>query len=94
MGTLLGAIAGSVLPGRVLSALGVALYGMFCAIIIPPAKKNRTLMTVILIAMLASACFTYAPYLNQIPSGTRVILLTVVISALAAYFRPVKEGQP
>ena len=91
LGTLLGAIAGNILPGRVLSALGVALYAMFCAIILPPAKKNRVLLWVILAAMAASALFAFAPYLKDISSGTRVIILTVAIAAAAAKLRPVKE---
>ena len=94
VGTLLGAVAGSVLPDRVLSALGVALYGMFCAIIIPPAKKNPVLMMIIIVSMLVSALFTYAPFLEQIAPGTRIILLTILISSIAAYFRPIKEDRP
>ena len=91
LGTLLGAVAGNVLPPRVLSALGVALYAMFCAIIIPPARKNKVLAVIILCAMAASVAFTFAPLLRDISSGTRVIILTVAIAALAAWLRPVKE---
>ena len=94
LGTLLGAVAGNVLPGRVLSALGVALYAMFCAIIIPPARKSRVLMIVILSSMAASVIFTFAPYLREISSGTRVIILTVALAALAAWLRPVEEEAP
>ena len=94
LGTLLGAAAGSILPGRVLSALGVALYAMFCAIIVPPARKNRTLLFLIVISMAASALFAFAPLLKEISGGTRVIILTVAIAALAAYFVPVKEDAP
>lgn len=91
LGTLLGGIAGNILPDRVLSALGVALYGMFCAIIIPPAKKSRILSAVIIIAMLASTIFTFAPLLRDIPSGIRVIILTVSIAGIAAWVAPMKE---
>ena len=94
LGTLLGAVAGNVLPGRVLSALGVALYAMFCAIIIPPARKSRVLMIVILSSMAASVIFTFVPYLREISSGTRVIILTVALAALAAWLRPVEEEVP
>lgn len=91
LGTLFGAVAGNVLPPRVLSALGVALYAMFCAIIIPPARKSKVLAVIILCAMGASVAFTFAPLLRDISSGTRVIILTVAIAALAAWLRPVKE---
>lgn len=91
LGTLLGAVAGNVLPERVLSALGVALYAMFCAIIIPPAKQNAVLRRVILAAMAASLLFSLTPVLREISSGMRVIILTVGIAAMAAWLAPVKE---
>ena len=94
IGTLLGAVAGSILPSRVLSALGVALYAMFCAIIIPPAKTNRTLLFIIVISMLASCLFAFAPVLRDISAGTRVILITVAIAGLAAILAPIKEEAP
>ena len=94
LGTLLGAVAGNVLPARVLSALGVALYAMFCAIIIPPARKSKVLPWLILLSMAASLLFAAAPLLREISSGTRVILLTVGISAAAAWLAPVKEETP
>lgn len=93
VGTLLGAAAGNVLPERMLSALGVALYAMFCAIIVPPAKENRVLRRIILLAMAASCVFAVAPVLRGISSGMRVIMLTVAISALAAKLAPVKEAE-
>ena len=93
IGTLLGAVAGDILPARVLSALGVALYGMFCAIIIPPAKKDKLLRVLILIAMGSSLIFAVTPMLKEISSGMRVIILTVGISALAAWKFPVKEEE-
>ena len=92
--TLLGAVAGNILPGRVLSALGVALYAMFCAIIIPPARKNRVLLLLIVISMAASCLFAFAPLLREISEGTRVIVLTVAIAALAAIFAPIREETP
>lgn len=93
-GTFLGAAAGSVLPPRVLSALGVALYGMFIAIIVPPATENKTLRTLILAAMALSALFTYAPLLREISAGIRIIILTVAVAAGAAVLAPVKEETP
>ena len=91
IGTLLGAIAGNILPARVLVALSVALYCMFIAIIVPPAKQNKTLAWVIVVSMAVSAVFCYTPYLKEISAGMRVILLTVALSVAAALIRPVKE---
>ena len=93
LGTLLGAAAGSVLPSAVLSALGVTLYAMFCAIVIPPAAKDRSLFLVVILSMAASLFFAAAPGLRSISGGMRVIVLTVVISALVAVFRPVREDR-
>lgn len=90
-GTLLGAAAGSILPERMLSALGVALYAMFCAIIIPPAKESRVVRRVILLAMGASLVFSVMPLLREISAGVRVILLTVAVAAAAAWLAPVRE---
>lgn len=91
LGTALGCLSGDILPENVLSALGVALYGMFIAIIIPPTKKNKALLGIVIISMLLSLVFTVTPVLNTVSSGFRVIILTVVIASVAAYFFPVKE---
>ena len=78
-------------PDRIVSALSVALYGMFIAIIIPPARDNRIIGTIVVISMAASFLFTKAPVLCQISSGFRIIILTILIAGIAAYFFPVKE---
>ena len=90
-GTALGCISGDILPPSVLSALGVALYGMFIAIIVPPAKHNKVLLGIVLSSMLLSLGFAVTPILKEIPSGYRVIILTIIIASVAAYFFPVKE---
>lgn len=91
LGTVLGAVSGDILPANILSALGVALYGMFIAIIVPPAKNNKVLLGIVIISMLASLAFAVTPLLQEISSGFRVIILTIVIAGAAAYFFPVKE---
>ena len=91
IGTLVGAAAGEILPAIVMSALSVAIYGMFLAIIIPPAKKNHFLWIVILSAMALGAIFKYVPGLNKISSGFVIIIITVLVSALAAVIRPIRE---
>lgn len=90
LGSLLGAIAGNLLPLRIVSALSVALYGMFLAIIIPPAKKDRVILVLILLSFVLSGCASYLPGISLISSGTRTILLTVGISAVAALLFPKK----
>ncbi len=92
-GAALGIVFGNILPSRVVSALSVALYAMFVAVIIPPAKKNRFLFPVIIISMLASYLFSILPYLSSLSEGMRVIILTLVISAFVAIIKPIKEGE-
>lgn len=91
IGTSLGIIAGNILPDRIVSALSVALFGMFLAIIIPKAKSDKVVFALVIISFLASFIFNYIKILNNISSGTKVILLTVIISLLAAYFKPIKS---
>ena len=92
VGTGLGILMGNLLPGRIVSALSVALYGMFLAIIIPPAKKDRVVAGCVVLSFAASYAFDVIPRLAAISAGTRTILLTVVISALAAALFPRKEA--
>ncbi|MDD6202459.1 MAG: AzlC family ABC transporter permease [Lachnospiraceae bacterium] len=91
LGTYLGVLMGNILPANVVSALSVGLYGMFIAIIIPPARKNKVLTGLIIISMLLSLAFCKLPVISDIPSGTRIIILTVLLSAGAALLFPVKE---
>lgn len=91
LGTLLGAVSGDLLPARLLSALSVALYGMFLAVVIPPARESRVLAGVILVSMVLSLVFTWIPFLSSISSGFKIILLTLVVAGTAAFLFPVKE---
>ena len=89
IGTYLGAVMGSVMPAGVLSAMNLALYGMFIAVMVPPAKKDKTIAVVIAVSMLSSLMFSILPGLREISSGIVVIILTVVISLAAAILFPV-----
>ena len=89
LGTLFGVIMGNVLPDNIVSALSVGLYGMFIAIIIPPARKNKVLAGLIIISMAASFFFSRQPLLAQISPGIRTIILTVMIAGIAAVLFPV-----
>lgn len=91
LGTCLGVILGTALPDRITRALSVALYGMFLAVIIPPARKDRIIAGLVVLSMLASYLFTMIPALSGISSGMRVIILTVLISGAAAFLFPIKE---
>ncbi len=87
-GTCLGVVMGNVLPLSVVSALSVALYGMFIAIIVPPARKDRVIAGLIVLSMAASFVFSRLPFFSFISSGAKIIVLTVLIAGLAAFFFP------
>ena len=89
IGTILGAAVGSILPERVEMALGVALYGMFLAIIIPGARKNKVLAVLVTVSMVLSFLFAELPVVSEISSSMRIIILTVAISAIAAFLKPI-----
>lgn len=89
LGAFFGVVMGNVLPIAVVSALSVGLYGMFLAIIIPPARKNKVIALLVLVSMASSFVFTKTPILADLSEGMRVIILTVVISLLAAILFPV-----
>lgn len=93
LGAFFGVIMGNALPQSIVSALSVGLYGMFLAIIIPPARKNKIIAALILISMALSLIFKTAPFLSGISEGLRVIILTVAISLLAAILFPVNDEE-
>ena len=92
LGTALGAAMGAILPLRAANAMGVALYGMFLAIIIPPAKKDRIIALIVVLSMGASYLCSVLPGIKALSSGMRIILLTVGIAALFAWKVPVVEA--
>ena len=86
-----GVIMGNILPANIVSALSVGLYGMFLAIIIPPARKNKVIAALVTISMVSSYIFSRLPVISDISSGIRTIILTVAIAGIAAILFPVKE---
>lgn len=93
VGTALGIMAGNILPPRAVSALSVALYGMFLAIIIPPARKSRIIALLVLVSFAASYGAAHLPFIAGLSGGTRTIILTVAISAAAACLFPVNPDK-
>jgi predicted branched-subunit amino acid permease len=92
LGTVLGAAAGTLLPVFVRSALGIALYGMFLAIIVPPARKDKFIAVIIAVCFAASFAVQRLPLLSGINSGTKTIILTLIIASAAAVIRPKDPG--
>lgn len=93
LGTLLGVLLGNILPMRLTSALSVALYGMFIAVFVPPAKKDKVVAVLVAISFISSYIFHKMGIFSEISSGIKIIILTVLISMLAAIFFPIKEKE-
>lgn len=90
-GTTVGAIASQFMPQILTSSMGIALYGMFIAIIIPPARENKNISYAIIFSVILSIAFEYLPLLSKISDGWSIIIITVLVSSLAATFFPVKQ---
>ena len=93
LGTLCGALAGSVLPASIQAALGVMLYGMFIAIVVPPAKQETEILITVLLAMGLSTLFTLVPLLKQVSAGISIVICTVAAAAICAWLFPIHEEE-
>ena len=90
-GTLCGALAGSVLPLSIRTALGVMLYGMFIAIVVPPAKADTRVLTAVIMALALSCLFKWLPLLAGVSAGIAIVCCTVITAALCAWLFPIDE---
>ncbi len=92
VGTLLGAVAGDILPAIITSALGIAIYGMFVAIVTPVARADRATAVCVLIAAVLSCLFRYLPMLSSVPSGFVIIICAIIAAGIMAVVAPVKTA--
>ena len=92
-GTVLGALAGSVLPEAIRTALGVMLYGMFIAIVIPPAKKERPVLAAVLIALVCSCLLDWVPVFEKVSAGIAIVICTVLAAGICAALFPISEKE-
>lgn len=90
-GTLIGALLGNVLPDRLMSALGLAIYGMFVAIVAPETKKGKPIIFVVTLSMILSCLFTYVPGLKEVSQGLSISICAIVAAALGAWLFPVED---
>lgn len=92
-GTALGAVAGTLLPLSVRTALGTMLYGMFAAIVVPQTEKNRPTQLCVVLALALSCLFAWIPYLNRVSGGLVIVICTVVAAAICATVFPVADEE-
>lgn len=90
-GTVLGAVCGAILPDMVKNALGIAIYGMFLAIIIPPSRTSKGILLASLSAIVIRCILTYVPVFSHISAGFAIIICGIAASGLAAFFFPVQD---
>ena len=93
LGTMIGALAGSILPASIQAALGVMLYGMFIAIVVPPAKQEKEILIAVILAMGFSTLFTLVPLLKQVSAGISIVICTVAAAAICAWLFPIHEEE-
>ena len=92
-GTLCGALAGSVLPPSIQAALGVMLYGMFIAIVVPPAKKEKEILAAVVLALVCSCLFAWVPGLKSVSAGLAIVICTVAAAGVCAVLFPIPEEE-
>ena len=84
-------VLGNILPDIVTSALSIAIYGMFIAIVVPEMKKVRPVIVVVIAAAIFSTCFTYIPLLKKVSSGIAISICAVVSAAIVSFIHPIDE---
>ena len=92
-GTFVGAAATSFMPEALSNALGIALYGMFIAVIVPPAREHKNVLFTVVAAIAASVACTYLPVIKNLSGGWRIILITMAVCLFAAWLFPVEEKE-
>ena len=90
-GTFIGTILGNILPDRLMSALSVAIYGMFVAVVVPEMKKARPVLIVVVIAVILSCIFYYIPLLSKISSGITITIVAITAAIIGSIFFPVSD---
>lgn len=93
-GTLIGALAGEILPGRLSAALGIAIYGMFIAIIVPPARKYFGALLAVIISVVLSCIFKFVPFFSWLSDGFSIIICAIVSAGICAKVSPIFRDVP
>ena len=92
-GTLFGAVLGNIMPEIITTSLGIALYGMFIAVVVPKARENRHVLITVILAIIFSTVIRYVPVFSGISAGFAIIISAVIASVAGAVLFPVKEAE-
>ena len=93
LGTLFGALLGNILPDSLMSALSLAIYGMFVAIVVPEMKKSKEVVIVVILSLVISCMFYYLPILKEISSGIAISICAIIAAIIGAVLFPVEETE-
>ncbi len=93
LGTILGAVTTSILPAKLQSSMGIALYAMFIALFVPASKKSKAALVVVIVAISFSSILKWAPLLDQISAGWSIIIATIIAATVGAVLFPRKEEE-
>ncbi len=88
-GTIIGAVAGDILPAIITNSLNIAIYGMFIAIVVPEIKISRSVFACVLISVALSCAFYFLPFLSKVPGGFSIIICALVSAAIMAVAAPI-----
>lgn len=89
VGTLLGALSGSLLSPALTGAMGISLYAMFICIVLPPAKKSLSVALCALLSASLSAVLYYIPAVREhISEGFRLIIAAIFSASVFAFLCP------
>ena len=92
-GTMIGAVAGTILPLSLRTALGTMLYGMFIAVVVPQARQEKPMLVCMVLALVFSCLFTWVPALNAVSAGLTIVICTVAAAAICALVFPVEDKE-
>ena len=92
-GTFVGAAATSFMPAVLSNALGIALYGMFIAVIVPPAREHKNVLFAVMLSIAASVACPYLPIIKNLSDGWTIIVITIAVCLIAAWLFPVEESE-
>ncbi|AFS77730.1 branched-chain amino acid permease protein/azaleucin resistance protein AzlC [Gottschalkia acidurici 9a] len=92
IGTITGAYFSTLLPEKLQNAMGIALYGMFLALVVPEARKSKKVLSVVVVSIAISIAFRYISFLKVISGGWVIIIATIIASTFGAIILPQEDG--
>ncbi len=93
LGTVVGVLAGNILPASVTSALGIAIFSMFVAIVVPAAKTDKGILLTVILSCVLSCVLYYVPVFKMISQGFAIIICALAASIAVAIVLPVEQSE-